>query len=241
MSKRKFLSIVIPVYNEEKRLEGLEKVSSYLQSRNFSSELILVNDGSTDNTPRRLKNLSKRISIVKIVSYKENRGKGFAIKTGILEAIGKYRLFTDIDLSTPIEEFDKFFPHLAKHDVVIGSRKRRGARLLVRQPLLRESLGQGFTLLSQALLQLPLSDFTCGFKCFSQRAAEKIFSRQKIERWGFDAEVLFIAKKMGFSIKEVPVSWKNDSQTKVRLPQDIITSLSELIKVRYNDLKKAYV
>lgn len=241
--RNNFLSIIIPLYNEEKRIMKLSEINKFLFDQKFESEVLLVNDGSTDNTPLTAKEIVQKFpnkNIFKIISYPNNKGKGFAIRMGMLEANGQYRLFTDIDLSTPLEEFNKFKPFLKKFDIVIGSRKRKGARLIKRQPELREKLGKGFTKLSQLALGLNLTDFTCGFKCFSIEAAEEIFKRQRIERWGFDSEDLFIANKLGFSIKEVPVTWENDSETKVRLPKDIINSFSDLIKIRINNIKGLY-
>lgn len=237
--KLPFVSIIIPLYNEERRLSNLLKIYKYLDSLNLTYEVILVNDGSIDATLKKINELSKNFKF-KLISYQKNLGKGYAIKAGMTAANGKYRLFTDIDLSTPIEEFDKFLPNLLDYDIVIGSRRKKGSKLIIHQPKLREKLGKGFTKLSQVYLGLSLTDFTCGFKCFSKEVAGKIFSRQKIDRWGFDTEILFIGKKMGFSIKEVPVVWKNDRETKVRLPQDIINSVYDLIKIRYNKFKGLY-
>ncbi len=237
-----FLSIIIPLYNEEKRLITLPEIYCYLNKQRFSWEIILVNDGSKDNTKKTATNMIRANSFknVQLISYKQNKGKGFAIKNGMLKAKGEHRLFIDIDLSTPIEEFNKFLPFIKKFDIVIGSRKRKGAKLIKRQSKLRERLGKEFTRLSQNILGIKVTDFTCGFKCFSAISAKKIFSMQNIEGWGFDAEVLFLAQKLSFSIKEVAVVWKNDSETKVRLPKDIIVSLFELFKIRYYALKNLY-
>src|SRR3989344_1742431 len=180
-----YLSIIIPLYNEEKRLAGLEQVRSFLKLQKFSSEIIVVNDGSTDSTLKLLQVLQKKLGLT-IVDYKLNRGKGYAIKTGMLSASGSYRLFMDVDLSTPIQEFEKFKQYIAEFDVVIGSRKVPQANLIRRQNLVRETFGKAFTLLSQVVLGMGVSDFTCGFKCFSAKAADDIFTGSKIERWGFD-------------------------------------------------------
>ena len=139
-----------------------------------------------------------------------------------------------------MEEFSKFYPYLKKYDILIGSRKLKGAKLINRQPIIREYLGRGFTLLSRIILGVNISDFTCGFKCFSKQAAEKIFTRQKINRWGFDSEILFIAKNKGLKIKEIPVKWSNDERTKVKFPDDLIRSFSELLQIRYNHFKNLY-
>lgn len=237
-----FLSIIIPLYNEEARLINLKVIYRYLNNKQFKWEIILVNDGSEDNTQKEVEKILKENSPknTQLILYSQNRGKGFAIKTGMLKAKGDYRLFMDIDLSTPIEEFNKFAPYLKKFDVIIGSRKKEGSKIIVRQSNLREKLGEGFTKLSQAVLQLNTTDFTCGFKCFSKNAAEKIFSKQGINRWGFDPEIMFLAKKFGFTVKEVPVKWSNDPRSKVKFPEDIIRSLLDLYKIRSYEFKKKY-
>lgn len=234
-----FLSIIIPLYNEQERLNKLTKVYEFLNRQKFDYEVILINDGSTDNTLKTIKKLADRFKFT-LETYEENRGKGFAIKKGIMAAKSNYLLLTDIDLSTPLEEFNKFLPYLKAKNIIIGSRKTKGSTLQKRQGFLRENLGKGFTLLSQLFLNLYLSDFTCGFKCFPKQAAKEIFSKQKINRWGFDSEILFLAKKFGYEIIEVPVRWSNDSKTKVKFPQDIIRSLVDLCTIRYNLFKKVY-
>lgn len=229
-----FLSIIIPLYNEVTRLKNLIKVYDFFESNNINYEIILVNDGSNDKTLSYLKKFPKKYKY-QLVSYKVNMGKGHAIKEGMLAANGKFRLFTDIDLSTPIEEFNKFIPYLNKYDLIIGSRKTKGSTLKKRQPLIRESLGKVFTLVSQTILNLETSDFTCGFKCFSQKAAIEIFNKQTVNRWGFDSEILFLAKKLRFKTKEVPVTWFDDPRSKVKFPQAIISSIADLIKIRLNN------
>lgn len=236
---RFFLSIIIPLYNEQKRLKNLSKLYKFLNQQKFKYEVILINDGSTDNTLGVIKQFSERFKF-RLITYEKNQGKGFAVRQGMLSARGKYLLFTDIDLSTPIEELVRFFPYFKRSDVVIGSRRINGSRLQKHQPWLREILGRGFTYLSQKMLRLDLSDFTCGFKCFSRSAAIKIFSQQKIKRWGFDPEILFLAKKFGYSIVEIPVKWSNDPKTRVRFPQDVIRSLLDLCRIKYNLSKKVY-
>ena len=234
-----FWSIIVPAYNESKRVYKLDKILRYLGQLKESWELIVVNDGSQDDTLKKLEAF-KRKSNFKLISYATNRGKGYAVKTGMLAASGKFRLFCDIDLSTPIEEIRKFKPFLGKADVIIGTRKLKGARVVLHQSFLREYLGRGFTLLSQLILNTRVSDFTCGFKCFSGPASERIFAKTKIFRWGFDSEALFLAKKYKLRIKEVPVVWKNDPQTKVRFPRDLINSFGELILIRYYDWVKGF-
>jgi len=156
------------------------------------------------------------------------------------QAAGEFRIFMDIDLSTPLEEFRQFQPFLRSHDIVIGTRKNIEGKILEHQPWMREALGKGFTFLSQIMLQVWLSDFTCGFKCFSAKAATRIFPRLTIDRWGFDSEILFLAKKFGFPVKEVAVRWMNDRLTRVKFPQDILRSFSDLWTIRLNDWRGVY-
>ena len=228
-----FLSVIIPIFNEEKRIKNLERVIFFLKKQKYKWEVIIVNDGSTDRTNSVAQLLQKKLKF-KLISYSPNKGKGAAIREGMLVSTGKYRLFLDIDLSTPITEFDNLLPFLKKYDIVIGSRKMRGSKVVIRQPLIRELMGKIFTVLSQKILGMKISDFTCGFKCFSQSAAEKIFIKQKIEGWGFDSEILYIGKVKGNSIKEIPVSWHDDPGTKVKFPQDILRSLGELARIKIN-------
>lgn len=237
--KNPFLSIVIPLYNEERSVKNLSKIYKFLNSLNFNYEVIIVNDGSIDNTLNKLINLSKKFTF-KLISHKKNGGKGAAVQTGMLAAKGNYRLFTDIDLSTPIEEFIKFIPFLRKYDLIIGSRRMKESLVKHRQSIARESLGRGFTILSRLFLNTKISDFTCGFKCFSKETSEKIFSLQKIKRWGFDSEILFIARKLKLNIMEIPIIWINNPDTKVKFPRDIINSALDLCKIRYYSLIKKY-
>jgi dolichyl-phosphate beta-glucosyltransferase len=240
MNNRPFLSVIIPVYNESKRLYNLSEIVKFFNGQHFPWELIIVNDGSRDATLKQLRLLNKKYKF-KIITYLPNQGKGFAIKSGMLQATGKYRLFMDIDLSTPLEEFHKFKPFFEKFPVVIATRKTKGSKLIIHQSFIRETLGKGFTLLSKIILNLNVSDFTCGFKCFSEDAAVKIFSNLTINRWGFDSEVLFLTKKFKFGLREITVTWKNDPQTRVKFPQDIINSLVDLWRIRVNSFQGRYI
>lgn len=233
-----FLSVIIPLYNEEQRASQIIKVVKYLSGQKFDWELILVNDGSTDDTKQVIDRYKAKN--VKIISYTENKGKGFAIKTGMLAASGRFRLFLDVDLATPIEEFSRFLPQLEKSNCLIGTRKAKGAKVAVHQPWLRENLGKGFTFLSQVLLGVWVSDFTCGFKCFSALCAKKVFGNAQIDRWGFDSEILFLCRRFGFSIKEIPITWTDDARTRVKFPGDIIKSLTELLTIRVNAARGIY-
>ena len=226
--------MIVPCYNEAKRINNLVEIVQHLRGLDKTWELIVVNDGSRNDTLTKLRVLNKKFPF-RLITYKTNRGKGYAVKTGMLKAVGKYRLFLDVDLSTPIAQMEKLNESIIRYDVVIGTRKLKGAKVLVHQPLIREKLGVAFTFLSQLVLNTNISDFTCGFKSFSGEASERIFQKTRIYRWGFDSEVLFLAKKYGFSIKEVPVVWKNDDRTKVRFPNDIFNSFRELLAIRYFD------
>lgn len=242
INRKKFLSVIIPLYNEERRLINLLEIYNYLNNQKYSWEIILINDGSKDKTKKIASRMIKYNSFKNIIliSYEKNRGKGFAIKNGMLKAIGEHRLFIDIDLSTPVKEIKKILFFAKKFDIVIGSRKRSGAKVIKHQPIIREVLGKEFTRISQKFLGLKVTDFTCGFKCFSAKSAEKIFLIQRIERWGFDAEILFLAQKINIPIKEVAIIWKNDSETKVKLPKDIIISFVDLFKIRYFAFRNLY-
>lgn len=238
-TKQPFLSIIVPVYNEEKRMKkGVEKIFRFIDEQKFTVECIIVNDGSTDITLQMLQAL-KHPSL-KIISYERNRGKGYAVRKGIKSAKGEYRLFLDIDMSTPIEEFHKFLPFLKRYDVVIGSRRVRESKILVHQPFLRERMGAVFTFLSATILSVAVSDFTCGFKCFSKKASQIVFSLGSLDGWGFDSEIIFLSQKKGFAIKEVPVVWKNDTQTRVVLLKDVFLSFWDLLTIRINELSGKY-
>lgn len=240
MTNKINLSIIIPVYNESQRVFHLDEIINYFSKQKYSTEIIVVDDGSCDSTVTELEKI-KRNHKFEIISYPVNKGKGHAIKVGMKQATGDYCLFTDIDLSTPIAEIEKFTPFFNQYDVLIGTRRSKEANVVVHQSKIREFMGQCFTLLSRTILNTYVSDFTCGFKCFSAVSVKKIFENLTINRWGFDTEVIFLAKKFNFSLKEIPVIWKNDSKTKVQFPQDIINSLTELATIIVNDrVKKIY-
>lgn len=236
------LSVVIPCYNEEKRFkEGFNHYYSYLEKQKYQWELIFVNDGSSDLTPKLMKNLSKGKSNIKIVSYHKNRGKGYAIVQGVKAAKGQYILFSDIDHSVPIKTIVSFLELFEKgYQVVVGSRRVKGADILIHQHPIREYLGRGFTLLVNLLIYWGIADATCGFKAFSQKAARKIFNKISIYDWAFDAEVLFICKKNNIQLIQVPVSWSDVEGSKVTLIKDIFSSLNGLLKIRFNNLRGKY-
>ena len=236
----KTLSFVIPVYNEQTRIkktfEALKRVK--LPHGLKLSEVIFVNDGSTDQTKtkiNRFRSKNKKIANIKLVNYEKNMGKGFAVRQGMLSGSADYILFFDADMSTPLSEIDKFVPLMeADADVIFGTRKNGQSTVLKHQPLYRELLGKGFTLMTKAALGVKTTDFTCGFKAFSRNASFRIFSKALINGWGYDAEIAFLAKKSGFEIYEQSVIWTNDERTKVKLYKAIPQTVADLFKIHLN-------
>ncbi len=236
----KTLTIVIPVYNEEKRLsKTFTALESLKLSRGFRLESILfVNDGSQDNTKRYItlskKRLEKILSTsIKILNLKTNSGKGAAVRIGMLASTADYTLIFDADVSTPLAELSKFFPYMRKNtDLIIGTRKNGHSTVVVHQPLYREVLGKGFTFLTNTILNTKVTDFTCGFKAISRSAKQTIFSQSIIDRWAYDAEIVFLGCKYGFTLVEVPVVWINDKRSKVRLHKDLPQTLVDLAKIK---------
>jgi len=233
------ISLIIPIYNEEGRVHNLNTLWKYIKNKIYIKELIIVNDGSTDDTLFFLTRFQK-ITRCKLISYSKNKGKGYAVKKGVISAKGTHILFMDVDLSTPPKMVGELKKIIQSADIIIGTRKNKKAILLQRQSMIREVMGIFFTTISQKISGVEVSDFTCGFKCFSNKAAKKIFKKQRINRWAFDAESLFLAKKYGFSITELPVQWSDRKGTKVRFPQDIIQSLFDVVAIRLNELFSKY-
>lgn len=236
------LSVVVPVYNETKRMgKRLPELLAYLHAQSYPYEIVIVDDGSTDGTPEMARQLLRDEKRVRVFVQPRNRGKGRAVKVGMLQAEGEYVLFTDADLSTPPAELDKFWPWFAEGcDIVIGSRKMQGANIVRHQPLWRESLGKVFTWLTNQIATRDISDITCGFKCFNRDAARTLFRLSVLDDWSFDAEVLFLAQKLGYRIKEVPVTWHDEPGTKVRIVKDAVNSLRGLFRIRANWMRGKY-
>jgi len=227
---------VIPAYNEGRRLGAtLEKVLAYVDRQKWPAEIIVVNDGSRDNTAEIAQEFAQKSPILRLVENPGNRGKGYAVRNGMLNATGEVLLFSDADLSSPIEEAPKLFAAIgAGADVAIGSRWLKAELQTERQPGYRQLFGRIFNLLLRAILGLKFKDTQCGFKAFTRRAALEIFPRQKIERWGFDPEILFIAQKHGFKIAEVPVEWAHDPGTRISPLRDGTRMFFEMLKIRWN-------
>lgn len=231
------LSVIIPAYNEEKRIEKtLNSINDYLSKQSYDSEILVVDNGSADGTAGIVKMLAGRINGLRLVLGQAGRGKGFAVKLGMLEAKGEYRIFTDADNSTSIGQVEKMWPEFERgFDAVIGSRDVKGAVLNPPQPWWRRViLGDGFKLYRKIIIGLwGIEDTQCGFKGFKKEAAEKIFPKSQISGWTFDVEILILAKQMGYKIKEIPVTWVNDPDSKVKF-SSVIEMAIGLLKLRLN-------
>lgn len=215
---RPYLSIVIPAYNEADRIPTtLLDIDRRLVKAAYSYEIIVVNDGSRDNTAEVVERMKKAVRNLKLIDNAENKGKGGVVRQGMLIAGGVVRLFTDADNSTSIDQFEKMMPLLKEgYEVVIGSRAVKGAVLEPPEPLFRRLVGKGLNLIVQALLLRGVWDTQCGFKAFTEEAAKKIFEAARISGWGFDVEALALAKAMGYRVAEVPIRWKNDARSHIK-------------------------
>lgn len=236
------LSVVIPAYNEAARIGAtVERVLNYLDAHWPNWELIVVDDGSNDGTAELVRRIRPEDPRLRVVSYSQNRGKGHAVRTGMLAARGELVLFSDADLSAPIEEVEKLAPPLREGaHVAIGSRALRRELIEVRQSRLRELAGQSFNLALRLITGLDFRDTQCGFKLFRREAVKPVFERQRIFTFGFDPEVLFLARKFGFRIQEVPVRWAHSEGSKVRVLRDGLNMLVDLLRIRWNDLTGKY-
>lgn len=237
-----YLSIVIPTYNEEERIgESLKRIIAYLNNKPFRSEIIVVNDGSNDRTFDTAQTLLDGYEDFRIISRTKNRGKGYSVREGVLQAEGEIILFSDADLSTPVEESEKLIEWIQNgYDVAIGSRAVKGADIAIRQNWHREYMGKIFNIFVQTLTIKGLKDTQCGFKCFTRKTAQDIFTRQTISGFGFDVEDMFIARKLGYRIKEVPVQWSNSPRSKVSILRDPLKMLLDLFKIRLNNILGRY-
>ncbi|MBQ6342220.1 MAG: glycosyltransferase family 2 protein [Anaerolineaceae bacterium] len=241
MEQEILLSLILPAYNEEKRLpECMEKVAKFIKQRGEPIEVLLVENGSHDRTYEMALEYAKKYPWLKVF-HEETPGKGNAVRRGMLEGRGKYRMFADVDFSMPIDEISRFIPpELSDYQVAIGSREVKGA-VRYNEPAIRHFTGRVFNLIVRILLGLPgIHDTQCGFKSFSAEAAEKLFSVQRINGWAFDAEVLFLAKQYGYKIIEVPVQWYYDGNSKINVIQDSIKMFRELLQIRANYRKGMY-
>jgi len=247
------LSIVIPAYNEEGRLgRALSHIREYFLKRHMplgvapeitleQLEILVVDDGSKDGTPRIAEEWAREMPCVRLVSNQENRGKGYSVRHGMLEARGRLALFTDADLSSPIEEIEKLLAAIsAGYDIAIGSRALDRTLISIHQSRHRELAGIIFNGFVRVITGLPFHDTQCGFKIFRREPSRAIFEQQRIERFGFDPEILFLAKRHGLRIAEVPVRWAHDPATKVHVLRDSVMMFCDLLVVRWNWLLGRY-
>ncbi|MFC2168115.1 dolichyl-phosphate beta-glucosyltransferase [Acidobacteriota bacterium] len=229
-----YLSVVIPAYNEDSRISStLVKIREYLDRQDYSSEIIVVSDGCTDLTDQKAAESLKNWPNFRLLCRSENKGKGYTVKEGILNSQGSLLLFTDADLSTPIEELEKFIPWADEFDVLIGSRALPESVIQVRQSLFREYMGKTFNLLVRLLIFRGIKDTQCGFKLFHRRAALDIFHRIKLVGFGFDVEVLYVSRKLGYRIKQLPIVWRNSPNSQVHLFSSSVGMLWDLFRIRY--------
>ena len=241
MSQTPELSIVIPAFNEESRLPGsLEKIAAYLREKRPNTEVIVVDDGSQDRTAAVAESWRDRIPTLRVVSNGVNRGKGFSVRHGSLEARGEIVLFTDADLSSPIEEAEKLLAALEAHDVAIGSRAVDRSLIEVHESPFREFAGIIFNRIVRVTLRLPFVDTQCGFKAFRRERCRIIFEQQTIERFGFDPELLYLARHHGLSTAEVPVRWAHSPATKVNMMRDSVQMFLDVFVIRWNALRRRY-
>jgi dolichyl-phosphate beta-glucosyltransferase len=235
-------SIVIPAFNESARiLATLEAVVACVRQRGWDAEVLVVNDGSTDGTSRLVLEFARTALEVRLLENPGNRGKGYSVRSGLLEASGGVVMFTDADMSAPIEEAEQLFAAIGRGaDIAIGSRWLERGRQTHRQPLYRQVFGRCFNAVTRSVMGLNFADTQCGFKAFTREAAQTVFPLQTIERWGFDPEILFIALKCGFKVVEVPVSWAHDERTRMSYLNDGVKMLEEIAAIRWNALRGRY-
>jgi dolichyl-phosphate beta-glucosyltransferase len=236
-------SLVIPAYNESTRIGAtLDKVLSYISAEGWNVEIIVVNDGSTDNTAELVRGFQQRYPALRLLENPGNRGKGYSVRAGMLHATGDVLVFSDADLSSPIYEVGKLLMAIHRGaDVAIGSRWLDADLQTERQPVLRQIAGRLYNLLTRVLLGFRFRDTQCGLKAFTREAAEQIFPRQRIERWGFDPELLYLARHFRFRIAEVPVEWAHDDRSKINPLVDGVKMFGEMLGIRWNALRGRYI
>ena len=230
------ISVIIPAYNEESRIKPtILRVHSYLKEKFGNFEVIVVDDGSTDGTASVINGLERGLDNIRLIHYPDNTGKGHAVKTGVISSRGDLLLICDADQSTPVEELEKLLPFLHRgFDVVIGSRGLRTSNIVVRQPWYREKMGKTFNILVRTLVVGGFKDTQCGFKLFRGDVARRLFGKSLISSFGFDVEILFLAEKEGFRVKEVPVKWLNSPHSRVRIVRDSLKMFMDLFKIQTN-------
>jgi len=236
------LSVVVPAFNEASRISApLEAMGAYFARQPYTSEIIVVDDGSRDDTSEVVRRVAAKLTTpLSLHRYEDNRGKGHALKVGFAAARGQRILFTDVDLSTPIEECERLLATLdGSCEIAIGSRKMAGAHIAVHQPWYRERMGRVFTWITRQLIA-DVSDVTCGFKAFEGPAGRDVFARSRVADWSFDAELFMIASLRGYRVVEIPVTWHDTAGTKVRLLRAAVYALVGLVRIRLYAVRGAY-
>lgn len=241
MNDNIYLSVILPAYNEEKLIRStLNEVGGYLSAQNYTSEIIVVNDGSFDGTAKILDDIIQNTKKVKVINNPENRGKGYSVRRGMLEADGKYRLFMDADNSTDIKEIKRFLEAFEGGvDAVIGDRTLENSVILLHQPVYKKILGNIGNIFIRSFTVPGIKDTQCGFKCFTGKLVRDVFPVLRIDRWAFDVEILALALKRGYRIKNIPVVWKNRSESKVKVI-DYFLTFADLVKIKINLLTNKY-
>ena len=235
------LSIVIPAYNEEKRLPPtFDRIAAWIRASGVDAEIVVVDDGSTDGTARATSDFAARFPGVRLLSNGRNFGKGYSVRRGMLEARGRIALFTDADLSAPVEEAGKLLAALQTAEVAFGSRALNRSLIFVHQSRLRELAGVVFNKFVKLVLWIPFVDTQCGFKAFRMDRARILFEQQRIERFGFDPELLYLARRHGLRTVEIPVRWAHDPHTKVNVYSDSVSMFLDLLVIRWNTLRGCY-
>jgi glycosyltransferase involved in cell wall biosynthesis len=235
-------SIVIPAYNEAQRISAsLDKILAYVAQQRWDAEVLVVNDGSRDDTADIVRNYAKNHSLVRLIENPGNRGKGYSVRNGMRQAQGDLLLFSDADLSSPIYEAEKLFDAIRNGaDMAIGSRWLQRELQTERQPIYRQLFGRIFNFLLRMALGVKFKDTQCGFKAFNRKAAETLFARQRVERWAFDPELIYLADKFGYKVVEVPVEWAHDDRSKINPVVDGFKMFVEILKIRWSDLTGKY-
>jgi len=235
------VSVIIPAYNEEQRLpKGLQQIFDWLKRRELDAEVIVVDDGSTDSTAAVVTDWSQRFPALRLVSNGQNLGKGESVRRGMLAACGRFALFTDADLSAPIEEAEKLLAALPRYDIAIGSRSVDRSLIEIHQSRRREFAGRLFNRLVRMVTGLPFQDTQCGFKAFARERSQIVFEKQRIKGFGFDPEILYLARRHSLRTVEIPVRWAHDAGTRVRILHDSLRMFRDLLSIRYNCLAGRY-
>jgi glycosyltransferase involved in cell wall biosynthesis len=235
------LSIIVPSYNEELRLPAsLGRIAAYVAASGRPTEVLVVDDGSKDRTVAVATAFADRIPNLRVLKNGENYGKGYSVRHGMLEARGKTVLFTDADLSAPIEEADKLLAAMDRYDVAIGSRAMDRSLIKVHESAFREFAGIVFNKIVRIVLRLPFVDTQCGFKAFDRERCRIIFEQQRIERFGFDPELLYLARRHGLKAVEIPVLWSHSPATKINMMRDSIQMFVDVFTIRWNALCGRY-